>query len=290
LAGFEYPSGYGTLVSRLLKKKIGKHETRTDWRRRPLSKRQIDYALDDVRYLPAIWQSLKARIDRLGRSAWLAEEMADWQEQVCRAFTEERWRRVSGNSGLNPRSLAVLRELWRWREAQAQRRDCPTRRVLRDDLMVELARRQTASEKRIRAVRGLDRGDLRRQLPKIAECIQRALDLPEKDLPKTSQHRRMSQLALLGQFLYSALGTVCRQAKLAPALVGTPSDVRELIAYRIGSGDHRQPPRLARGWRAEFIGHLFDDLLAGRASIRIADPLSDHPLVVEPTTDPGPEG
>ena len=290
LAGLEYPAGFGTLLVRLVGQSHGKEETRTDWRRRPLSGRQIEYALDDVRYLPAMSKALETRIDGLGRTAWLAEEMADWQEQVCRTFAEERWRRVSGNSGLSPRSLAILREIWRWREAQAQRRDCPPRRVLRDDLMVELARRQTAKEKRIRAVRGLDRGDLQRQLPKIAECIQRALDLPEKDLPRAAQRSRMPQLALLGQFLYSALGTICRRAQLAPALVGTPSDVRELIAYRTGLSDHQKPPPLARGWRAEFIGRLFDDLLAGRASIRIADPLSDHPLVIEPVPDAGPDG
>ena len=69
---------------------------------------------------------------------------------------------------------------------------------------------------------------------------------------------------------------------MAPGLVGTPSDVRELIAYRAGCAASRGRPALARGWRAEFIGKLFDDLLAGRASIRIVDPLSEHPLVVEP--------
>lgn len=282
LAGIEYPAGFGTLMSRLLGESTKKAETRTDWRRRPLSSRQIEYALDDVRYLPPIWEALRQRIEKLGRQAWLAEEMAAWQQRICEAFTQERWQRVSGNSGLSSRSLAVLRELWRWREAEAQRRDCPVRRVLRDDLMVELARRKTASLKRIQAVRGLDRGDLKRQLPRIAECIQRALELPEADCPKTMHRGRMAQLSELGQFLYAALASLCRQGHLSPGLVGTPSDIRELISYRIDADRHRQPPSLARGWRAEFIGRSLDDLLAGKATIRIVDPLADHPLVVEP--------
>ncbi len=282
LAGIEYPAGFGNLLGRLLGLRSNKDETRTDWRRRPLSNRQIEYALDDVRHLPALWDILRQTIDELGRRAWLDEEMAAWQWQIHQAFTQERWRRVPGSSGLSGRSLAVLRELWRWRETEAQRRDCPARRVLRDDLMVELARRLTASVKRIRAVRGLDRGDLQKHLPRLAACIQRALDLPEDELPQVARHNRMPQLAVLGQFLYSALGTVCRQARLSPGIVGTPTDVRELIAYRTGLWTPDEEPILARGWRAEFVGRMFDDLLAGKASIRIVDPTSDHPLAVEP--------
>jgi ribonuclease D len=121
LAGIEFPASYGTLVSKLLDKQSGKAETRTDWRRRPLSLRQIEYALEDIRHLPAMRDRLVGRLTELGRLEWLAEEMAAWQEEVRSAVFQERWRRVSGNSGLSRRSLAVLRELWRWREAEAGR-------------------------------------------------------------------------------------------------------------------------------------------------------------------------
>jgi ribonuclease D len=176
----------------------------------------------------------------------------------------------------------VLRELWEWREQEAERRNQPVRRVLRDDLLVELARRQSADPKRIGAVRGLQRGDLRRRLDEIAACIQRALDLPDEDCPASVRGERPPKLSVLGQFLFAALGSICREADLAPQLVGTPSDVRELIAYRTGLSDpRRDPPKLALGWRAELVGHLFDELLAGRKSIRIADATSEHPLAFE---------
>ena len=291
LAGGDYPAGYSTLIAKVLGETSVKHETRTDWRRRPLSRRQIEYALDDARYLPAIRDKLHDKLRQLGRLDWLAEEMAIWQENIEQAFAQERWRRVSGNSGLDRRRLAVVRELWRWREAEAQRRDVPVRRVLRDDLIVELARRKTDDVKRISAVRGLERGDLRRRLDEIAGSIRRALDLPDDECPERIRRQRTPQLSVLGQFLFSALGSICRQAHLAPSLVGNPSDIRDLIAYRTeqdnGNPARRKPPRLApprlaRGWRAEFVGRLFDDLLAGKKSIRIADPKSDHPLVFEP--------
>jgi ribonuclease D len=281
LVGIEYPAGYGTLISKLLGEKPNKAETRTDWRQRPLSRRQIQYALDDIRHLPAIRDKLHARVTKLHRQAWVEEEMAAWQEEIQWALSQERWRRVSGNTGLTGRSLAIVRELWRWREAEAQHRNCPPRRVLRDDLVVELARRQTAELKRIEAVRGLDRGDLKRQLPKIAEAIQRGLDVAEDDCPATVRHENMPQLSVLGQFLFSALGSVCRQAEIAPPLVGTPNDIREWIAYRTGRTRSHRPPRLARGWRAEVVGNLFDDLLAGKISVRVDDPTSESPLVLD---------
>jgi len=281
LVGIEYPAGFRTLLYKVLGKTPSKEETRTDWRRRPLSDRQIQYALDDVRYLPAIHDTLRTRLQELGRLGWLEEEMVTWQQEAQHAFSRERWQRLSGKSALDRQGLAIVRELCRWRESEAQRRDQPPRRVLRDDLIIELAKRKTAELKRIRAVRGLERGDLKRLLPVIAECIRRALDSPEQDWPDRPPRESTPRHSVLGQFLWSALGSVCRQAELAPGLAGTPNDVRELIVYRTGHAADDPPPRLARGWRAEVIGNLFDDLLAGRKSIRIGDPASEHPLVFE---------
>jgi len=281
LVGVEYPAGYATLISKLLGRTPNKAETRTEWRHRPLTPRQIEYALDDIRHLPAIRDVLVKRLEKLHRLAWLKEEMDNWLEEVRWALSQERWRRVSGNSGLGSRSLAIVRELWRWREAEAERRNTPARRVLRDDLVIELAKRQTAEPKRIQAVRGLDRPDLLRQLPKIAEAIQRGLELSAQECPATVRYEHQPQLSVLGQFLFSALGSICRQVDLAPALVGTPNDLRDLVAFRTGQLPGGRPPRLAQGWRAEVIGQVFDDLLAGKIAIRIADPASEYPLAFD---------
>ena len=280
--GIEFPAGFGTLIQRLLGIAPKKAETRTDWRRRPLSKRQIEYALDDVRYLSKMRDVLHARLDELERLAWLDGETDAWQEEIERYLTCEHWRRVTGHSGLSRRSLAIVRELWRWREAEAERRNRPAKRILRNDLIIELAKRRSAEIKRIKAVRGMERGDLTRFMPQIAQSIERGLELPQDELPSVERHQRTPQLSVLGQFLFSALGSICRQLDLAPALVGTPSDVRELVAYRTGAISRKVPPRLATGWRAEVVGKTFDDLLAGKLAIRIDDPTSEHPLVFEP--------
>lgn len=281
--GLEYPAGYGNLISRLLGRTPRKGETRTDWRRRPLSERQIDYALEDVRHLPPLRDKLRGRLEELGRVAWFETEMAEFQADVAGMHTRERWRKVAGSSGLSGRSQAIVRELWLWREQEAARRDCPVRRVLRDDLIVELAKRRSADPKQIRAVRGLERGDLQRHLPAMCEAIARALDVPDDDCPETIRRDGSPQLTMLGQFLSSALSSICRAAEVAPSLVGTPNDVRELVAYQLGELEPagRGPPVLAQGWRAEVVGHLLDDLLAGRVSIRIRDPRAEQPLAFE---------
>jgi ribonuclease D len=282
LVGIEFPAGYSTLVSRLLAVASSKHETRTDWRRRPLSKRQVDYAVEDVYHLPRLYDRLVERLGELGRLAWIEEDMRTWQEDLQRSLSTERWRRVAGNSGLDQRSLAIVHELWKWREGEAKRRNQPARHVLRDDLIVELAKRQSADAKRIGAVRGMERGDLARRMPELAACIERALTMPEEACPPRVPREATPQLSVLGQFLFAALGSVCRHANIAPNLVGGPGDIRDWIAYRMAPADKpRREPQLAKGWRAEFVGALFDDLLSGNTVLRIGDPLSEHPLVLE---------
>jgi ribonuclease D len=280
LVGYEYPAGYGSLLFKLLGQQLHKGETRTDWRRRPLSRQQIQYALDDVRHLHAMRDRLHARLVELGRVPWMEAEMQTWQDEIDSYRTRERWRKVSGLAGLSTRSLAIVRELWRWREKEAEERDSPPRRVLRDDLIIELAKRRSSDPKQIHAVRGLDRGDLRRSIPKLAEAIERALQLPESELPKSERRDTPAQINMLGQFLSTALTSICRSAHLAPSIVGTASDVRDLVAFRLGY-DVGGTPLLAQGWRATVVGQVIDDLLAGQLSIRIADPHSDEPLVFE---------
>ena len=107
--------------------------------------------------------------------------------------------------------------------------------------------------------------------------------LKDTDLPRLAKKSSRPQLNLLGQFLSTALGSICRSAEVAPSLAGTAQDVRDLIAYRLKLGGFApgEVPLLARGWRAEVVGQVIDHLLAGDLAIRIADPLADEPLEFE---------
>ena len=283
LIGLEYPAGYRTLVKKILQQSPAKDQTRTDWQRRPLSTRQLEYALGDVLYLEEMERKISERLASLKRLAWLEEEMQSWIAHVCESHERKQWRRVSGISGLSRRNKAIVRELWFWREKMAEKRNMPVRRVLRDDLIIELAKHPTSDSGQIRSIRGMDRGDLRKVVPEIADCVKRGLELPDAELP-TSQKRKTlpPQLNMLGQVLSSALQTICHKSHLATSIVGNPSDVRDLIAYRLGFQTSEPPPPLTQSWRAELVGHLLDDLLAGKVAVHIEDPRSTLPLAFEP--------
>ncbi len=286
LIDHDYPAGYASIVRRFLNLPTNKGETRTDWRQRPLTQAQLEYAVDDVRHLEELWRTMEGKLESLGRVDWMRQEMADWQDDVEESFTRKRWRRVSGLNGLSRRELAVARELWHWRDSVAEQRDMPPKRVLRDDLLVELCKRKSADERQISAIRGMQRSDLRHILKGLSDAIARGLAVPEQECPGGERHRAPPpQLAMLGQFLATAVAGMCRSMQLAPALVGTSSDMRDLLAFKLGYFDEEREPLLASGWRAEVVGTLVDDLLAGKAALRIGDVRSHDPLVIERWAD-----
>ncbi|MEO1495657.1 MAG: HRDC domain-containing protein [Planctomycetota bacterium] len=279
LCSAEYPAAYSSVVQRFLGKRPAKGEQRTDWRRRPLTDAQIDYALEDVRYLFALHDKIISRLEKHNRMEWLAEETSAFLFEIQESRTRQRWRKVSGIGNLPLRGLAVVREVWQWRQAEAERRDLPPRRVLRDDLIVELAKKKTAREDKIRSIRGMLHGQLKKAIPDIAAAVQRGLDAPTDDLQGARRKPPPPQLNLLGQFLAPAITSLCNRAEVAASLACTATDIRALISYRLGfAGADEEAPALAAGWRAELIGNLIDELLAGKKSIRIGDPNSPQPL------------
>lgn len=288
-AGFcsnEFPASYGSVVSKFLGRQPMKGEQRTDWRRRPLTDAQIDYALEDIRHLLPLYDRLKHLLARRGRLEWLQEELDAWQQDIVAAQDRKDWRRVSGIGTLNARSLNIVRELWHWRQEEARRINQPPKRLLRDDLLVEIAKRKTDQPDQLLAIRGLQRGDLRRKARELAECVRRGLAAPLQPSPRNALGEPPAQLNLLGQFLMPALTSICRRAEVAASMVGTATDVRELIAYRFSFGgvDPEQTPALLRGWRAELVGNLLDELLAGKKSIRIENAGHEDPLAFDDVT------
>ena len=180
--------------------------------------------------------------------------------------------------------MAVVRELSKWRDAEAERRNQPARRILRDDLLDrdrQAARRPIPSGFAPSAA--WSAATCQRYLPKLAECVEKALALKDDELPHLTRKSSRPQLNLLGQFLSTALGSICRSAKSPPASPARPRTSATSIAYRLNLGgfESGEVPLLAQGWRAEVVGQVIDHLLAGDLAVRIADPLADEPLVFE---------
>ncbi|MDR0705303.1 MAG: HRDC domain-containing protein [Planctomycetaceae bacterium] len=277
--GNDYPAGYGTLLERFLKISLPKAESRTVWNKRPLAALQIEYALGDVHHLEQLAKTLQTHLVAKKRIDWYAAEMERIKQGLQYSFETPRWRSLPKISSLKPRELAIARELWFWRENIARKRNLPASRVLRDDLVVEIARRGTSDEKRIAAVRGMQRSDAPKILPEISETVNRALAIPQEECPLHSNHFSFPQYSVMAQFLSAALCSICQQHHISPQLVGGPVDIRELIAAELGTLPPEINPRLLDGWRAKLVGSLLDDLIKGRISIQIKRNTPENPLV-----------
>jgi len=281
--GMEYPASLGNLVQRLTGKTLPKGETRTNWERRPLTEDQITYALHDVTDLLSMCRQLSEMTAKLNRTDWLTEETENFQQKVIDAETRENWRRVSGSSGLNPRQLEAVRQLWLWRENRAKTIDRLPRRVLRDDLIVELAKRGSTSVQKVKSIRGMERRALFDHYQEIADAIQVANDTPDDDLPRRPRGSRRVVSPMLSQFLSTSIACISRQHKLAPPIVGNAEDVRELLGYELDRKKNDHQPSLLKGWRGEIVGATFRKILAGELAIRVADVKETQPLeFIEP--------
>jgi ribonuclease D len=290
LVGYSYPLSLANLVSQACRTSLASSETRTDWRRRPLSPAQLRYALDDVRYLLPLADHLGAELRRLGREAWADEEFSAFLEAVGDRADLERWRRLPGLHQLSRRGLEAARELSEWREDEARRQNRPLRQVLRDDLLVAIARRQPTSRRELEALRDFNRPGLLNKSQAILGVIERARSVPEDQLPRLPQRPEDSPGAsTVASLLSAALGQLCVQHKVAGSLVGTVSDLKELIRWYLDGRPDGDRPALLRGWRDVLCGELLLEVLEGRRTFRVVDPASEFPVSLEPAgTSPPP--
>ena len=276
-----YPMSYTSLVARVLGKNTTGKETRTDWRRRPLTDRQIDYAIEDVDFLLEIYTKQSQLLESRGRTAWAECEFERFVGELEQEPNREGWRKLPGAQGLSPRELAVAKEVYLWREREALARDKPPRRVFRDDLIIELARRQPSDQTELLATRDMNRSDYRRAAPELLAAVARGTSLPRNECPAVKRSDKDQDEQILAQLLSMALANRCAQAEVAVGIVGTTADLRHLARWHVFGDQTGDEPRLLQGWRAEMCGDLLTDVLDGKIAIRINDPKSDHPLVFE---------
>ena len=277
--GFEYPASYGNLVHRFTGMVLDKEETRSDWRNRPLSNQQLQYAAQDVRDLPRLFRTLSQHLLKQDRLSWLDEETRRRQEELAEFESNESWFRISGIQALSGNSLSIVRSLWNWRDLKAKERDVPPRKVLRDDLLVELARRGTSDVRRMTSLRGMEHRNTKQYLPELSKAIEDSLLQPAPTWPKKHRYGKGQPAGMLTQFLSAALAYICRTKRIAPAIVATSDDLRDFVKYRLDpKSDDAPPPCLTLGWRAEIIGKELDELLAGRLGMVLDNPTSEMPI------------
>ena len=285
-----FPMNYTALVARVTGHRTHGKETRTDWSRRPLSDRQIAYALEDVQHLLEIYDRQRTSLTGRKRWEWAQAEFTRVIDEIEQERTRENFRRLPGAQGLNARELAAARELHEWREQEAANRDRPARKILRDDLIIELARRQPHDVKDLLATRDMNRSDYKRMAPDMLAAIARAVALRPDELPVVKRNEKDQEEHILAQLLSIALANRCAQAEVALSLVGTSADLKQLVRWHVYGDRSGGLPRLMQGWREEVCGDLLTDVLAGKIALRVNDPHSDHPLIFEKWTGNGSAG
>ncbi|MDT8069809.1 MAG: HRDC domain-containing protein [Terriglobia bacterium] len=278
LVGYGYPLSHTNLVLRILGEKIHGGESFTDWRKRPLTPVQLKYAADDVRYLLAMREKLLARADKMHRRSWVEAECERLVRDVLRE--EERWR-VSGSARLSRRQLAVLRELWRWRDRSARNMNLPANRVLGDSMLVEVAKRSPKTSEDLFALRGLDRKVLREAENHILEAVNAALQLPDSQLPGHIRRDDPPQVSVLTKLLSVAANGLAAEHQVDTALLATTADLQDLVRWKLdadGAGD----AALLEGWRGEILREPLLGILEGKRCVRVGDLAEDNPLSFEP--------
>jgi ribonuclease D len=277
LTGLVYPLGHGALVNQVLGERLAKGETLTEWRRRPLTPEQVRYAFDDVRFLLRAHDKLVGRLNRLGRLDWAREEFARLalvagpEDQAA----EERWRKLKGLGGLDRRKLAVVRALYAWREERAATLNRPARTIVRDDLLVEIARRSPSKPRDLQVVRGL----AHRDLDAIVEVVQQARRLSLEECPPAGERiDDPPQVNLVASILIAVLADLCARQRLAANLVASNNDLRAIVRARLAREPQPEDLPLVRGWRAQHVLPKLLAVLEGRRALRIDDLSKEAPL------------
>lgn len=275
LVGMTYPIGYAGLVHDLLHQRMQKGETLTDWRKRPLTPAQVRYAYDDVKFLLPAHRKLTDRLKRHKRLEWAAEEFrAATKRAIADDATVERWRKIKGIGALDRRGLAVAREVYGWRDKFAEKLNRPPRFMMRDDLLIEIAKRGPNTPDELNAFRGLPRG----QEEAILEAIRRAKALPPGDCPEPeTRDNDPPNVTLLGSLLSVVLNDYTGRNRLAANLVSSNSDLRAVVRSVVYDEPLPDVP-LCRGWRKKHVLPELLALLSGDTAIRVANPKAIDPL------------
>lgn len=284
-AGFGYPVGYGKLLSQLLGISIDKTESFTDWMTRPLTDSQMSYAIDDVRHLLPIYDQLCKQLQEIGRLSWATEECKRYEDPG--RYEKDRsldFLRIKGASALNRKTLAVLQALCDWRHEEAVRVNKPTKSILSDNTMLELARRPPRLSDDIKRVRSIRPDQVRNFGHGIIKATEKGLATPEHLLPTWPSSRMPPKKdVLIADMLFALLKVFAYQAELATELVGTRDDVQGFVrAFREGKRENSTLP-LLHGWRWDLAGSNLWSVLESTPVTIVCDDSLEPPVRIHLT-------
>ncbi|MEO0957760.1 MAG: ribonuclease D [Pseudomonadota bacterium] len=276
--GYGEQVGYETLVRKVAKAELDKSSRFTDWSRRPLSQKQLDYAIGDVTHLRVVYEALSKRLETSGRTHWVSEEMAILSDPATYdTDPDEAWRRVKSRTG-NPEMLSVVRELARWRELAARERDVPRTRLLKDDAIAEIAAARPKDMEGLSKLRMLQREGRKQEIAEeILAAVARGLACPPEERPRLAPPpKRREGSAAVADLLRVFLKARSDELGIASKLIATSAELDAL------AGDDAPDVPALHGWRYEVFGadalrlregHI--GLRAGRKGVTIIETASE---------------
>jgi ribonuclease D len=270
MVGYGAQVAYANLVQRLHGTKLAKAHTFTNWSARPLSDDQIAYALEDVEFLLSIHTHLQDRLKTLGRSEWVSEEFARLEIVVGEKSREpqERYQRIRGWDTLKPKGAAVLRELAVWRETEARRRNVPRGRVMRDEVLLQLARHPPKSVNDLRGLRGVHSSEVDRHGGQLLAAITSALALPPSTWPIVPSVRKPDPESTgIVELLQAVLKARAAEEGIAPTMLATSADLQTLVDAKQNRTTLNVP--ILHGWRRQLAGNLLLQVLDGTVTISV---------------------
>ena len=270
MVGYGAQVAYANLVQRLHGTKLAKAHTFTNWSARPLTDDQVAYALEDVEFLLSIHSHLQDRLSTLGRSEWVREEFARLETAVGEKSREpqERYQRIRGWDTLKPKGAAVLRELAAWREAEARRRNVPRGRVMRDEVLLQLARHPPKSVHDLRGLRGVHSSEVDRHGEQLLTAITSALALPPSAWPEVLSERKPDPESTgIVELLQAVLKARAAEQGIAPTMLATSADLQTLVEAKQNRAALDIP--ILRGWRRQLAGDLLLAVLDGTVTITV---------------------
>lgn len=263
VCGYGESVSYETLVNKIVGQDLDKSSRFTDWSARPLSEKQLIYALSDVTHLQVIYEHLKAQIEQTGRTSWIAEEHAQLSDPALYQIDPHNaWKRLKYGT-MRPKHLAVLRELAQWREIEARKNDVPRGRILKDESLVELASsipRKTADLTRMRS---MDKNLSKSKADEVFACVERALALPQTEWPQVGKSRKPPE-------------NITSLVAMLQLLLKVKADVHGIAASIIADKDDLEAVALGKteitvlqGWRYDVFGRKAQLLIEGKLKLSL---------------------
>ncbi len=268
VCGFGDSVSYDQLVFKITNVRIDKSSRFTDWRRRPLSDKQLEYALADVTHLIDVYRHLAAELERENRAHWLNEEMEVLTaRETYDPNPEDAWKRLKMRNA-KPQQLAIAKSIAAWRELEARQRNVPRGRILKDDALVEIAQQMPADIAALGRLRAVPRGWERSSAAAgLMEAVTAALAIPKEKLPAPQRHKPPSDGAnAAAELLKVLLKLVAEKEGVAPKVLASSDDID-----RIASNGENAEVAALHGWRREVFGERALQLVRGEIAIKFQD-------------------